>query len=142
MGKKSIIADLRKKIEEKEKALGTGITVGYNAACSLLLDKYTPIDISTIKSKTRLAVIAGKLLRLKEDYEAGIKALELKPVSYKINGFTVDQWLEDIKARVKILSFVEEKAKIDAWKAKLDTLLTEEEWRELEIDKLRKELED
>ena len=140
MGKKTIIADLRKKIEEKEKELGDTFEAKYNAGCSLLLDKYTPYDIPTIRKKDTLIGLAGKLLRLKTDITKGAEFLgeEIKPA---INGFTIDEWLEDIKTRMGVITFIEKKKQIEAWKIKLNALLTEEEWREIEIKKLQAELE-
>ncbi len=142
MGKKSIIADLRKKIEQKEKELGDSLKVSYNAGCSLQLDRYNTVDITTVRNKYTLAVLAGKVIGLKETFEKGAKALGLSDAKFKISGFTADEWLEDIKSRAELLDFIEKKQQIDIWKAKLDSLLTEDEWREMEIDKLREELED
>jgi len=138
--KNSIIASLRAKIEEKEQALGAASSAGYHAACSVIIDKYNPVDIRTVTSKHALVSLAGKLIAAKEAYAAGAELLKTS-ATLTIHGFTVDQWLEDIQTRFTQLTEMEMRAKIEVWKTKLNTLLTEDEWRELEIEKLEKELD-
>ena len=140
MEKSTIIADLRKKIEEKEKELGTSMSAGYHSAGPIILDKYTPVDIPTVKSKSRLVFIAGELLKRKDVIKKGAKFLDITP-DYTLNGFTLNEWLEDVKTRMEVLTFLENTAKTAEWKARLESLLTEEEWRELEIAKLMDELD-
>jgi hypothetical protein len=140
MEESTIIADLKKKIEEKEKELGTSMSSGYHSASPIILDKYTQVDIPMVKSKNRLVYIAGELLKRKGIIKEGAEFLDITP-DYTLDGFTLNEWLEDVKTRMEALTFLENTAKITEWKARLDSLLTEEEWRELEITKLMDELD-
>jgi hypothetical protein len=116
------------------------MSAGYHSAGPIILDKYTPIDIPTVKSKDRLVYIAGELLKRKDVIKKGAEFLDITP-DYTLKGFTLDEWLEDVKTRMEVLTFLENTAKVAEWKARLESLLTEEEWREMEIAKLMDELD-
>ena len=55
---------------------------------------------------------------------------------YIVNGFSVDEWIKDIKAKLEIIVMMEEERKLQELENKLHYLLSTEKKVQLEIDEI------
>jgi hypothetical protein len=125
---KKILA-LQKEIASRELMLGK--TTGFNPItnCSLTIDSKT-VNIQTLSSEDLLLYIA----RFKS-LEMGLQS-EIPDAVLNIGGFSISDWITDLKSRYFILNIKNERTRLSTLKQKLSELLTSETKVELEIDKL------
>jgi hypothetical protein len=125
---KKILA-LQKEIASRELMLGK--TTGFNPItnCSLTIDSKT-VNIQTLSSEDLLLYIA----RFKS-LEMGLQS-EVPDAVLNIGGFSISDWITDLKSRYFILNIKNERIRLSTLKQKLSELLTSETKVELEIDKL------
>lgn len=64
------------------------------------------------------------------------KDLGLDPDKFMISGYSLTDWLDDIKNYIKVNTYKEEKKKLDKLEKQLDNLLSDTKRTELEIDNI------
>ena len=122
------IMQLKQQIEVKRKELAnqtgrfTPIT-----NCLLVIDKVT----------YNLHVESSELLLLKVNMMAmSAKDLGLDISKVIISGYSLADWLDDIKNYMKVQSYKDEKRKLERLEKQLDALLSDDKRTELEIDSI------
>ena len=60
---------------------------------------------------------------------------------FKWNGYSMDEWEEDFKTRIKAITWSEKKKVLDSTKTKLNQLVSEEARTEMELDSIKALLE-
>lgn len=68
-------------------------------------------------------------------YKSSAEELELLD-DYEINGYKLNDWIEDLKSKLDILSVREEESKLKQMELKLDRLLSEDKKVELELSEI------
>lgn len=127
------ILELRKKIEEKEKALNlVRKHTRFSPVTNLVIDFEGAKQNLNVLKKDSLKYLYVKLYMINE------ASKELNFGDIVVSGFTVEQWLGDISAKLKDLDIKEEQARLEAMEQRLMRLLSEETRVELEIDELGK----
>lgn len=122
------IMQLKKQIEAKRKELAnqsdrfTPIT-----NCLLVIDKVT----------YNLHVESSELLLIKVNMMAmSAKDLGLDISKVIISGYSLADWIDDIKNYLKVQSYKDEKRKLEKLEKQLDALLSDDKRTELEIDSI------
>ena len=122
------IMQLKQQIEVKRKELAnqtgrfTPIT-----NCLLVIDKVT----------YNLHVESSELLLIKVNMMAmSAKDLGLDISKVIISGYSLADWLDDIKNYMKVQSYKDEKRKLERLEKQLDALLSDDKRTELEIDSI------
>lgn len=122
------IMQLKQQIEVKRKELAnqTGrFTPVTN--CLLVIDKVT----------YNLHVESSELLLIKVNMMAmSAKDLGLDISKVIISGYSLADWLDDIKNYMKVQSYKDEKRKLEKLEKQLDALLSDDKRTELEIDSI------
>ena len=70
-------------------------------------------------------------------YKISAKELDILD-DYTISGFSLNDWINDIKAKIDIFTYKNEEKLLKSMENKLHTLLTERKKVELEIDEIEK----
>ena len=122
----SKILELKKKIEDKKKELGTG--------------RFSPVtncNLEFMGTRYNLHSLVGDGLKvllvelsLRKD-----KADELE-LDYKVSGYDLADWITDIKSRLVLLNRGNEEKKLKLMEVKLDKLLSNEKKVELELEEI------
>lgn len=100
--------------------------------CLLVLDKVT----------YNLHVEASEMLLIKLNMIAmSAKDLNIDTSKLIISGYSLDNWIEDVKSNLEVQRYKKEKSDLNALEKKLTALLSEDKQTELEIDKLAALLE-
>jgi hypothetical protein len=123
------ILELKKQIAEKKKSLNKVARFAPITNCSIEL-RGERSNINVL-SKDNLIMLMIEL----NEYILSAKDLGLTD-SIIISGYTVEDWITDIKAKLEVMSYKEEENKLKLMESKLDKLLSNEKKTELEIDEI------
>lgn len=107
--------------------------------CSLVLSTNSqPINIQTL-SKERLVIIFGELLQQQEYVK---KASDILGIDFdnNINGFSFDDWVNDLKKRIAILEINEKRKQLSNLESRINSLVSPEQRRKLEAEAVMREL--
>lgn len=122
------IMELKSQIEKKRRELAnqtdrfTPIT-----NCLLVLDKIT----------YNLNVESSEFLLIKLNTMAmSAKDLGMDITKVEISGFSLDEWITDVKNCLSVRKYKEEKNKLNKLEKQFDALLSTDKQTELEIDRL------
>ena len=123
------ILALKEQIKAKKEKLGKSTRFAPITNCSIEVDgiRYN----LNILNKDQLISLMVKL----NAYLMSAKALEVAE-DYLISGYSPVDWIEDIQAKLRILSRKEEESSLKAMEEKLSKLLSDKKKVELEIDEI------
>lgn len=124
------ILDLKRKIDGKEKILNNSLKFSPVTNCSLQLSGKHYNLHSLGKDDLISLLVELNMYRLSLE-DLGIN-------SFLISGFEVSEWIEDVKSKLAIDLLKEEKAALKNMKAKLESLLSDDRKKALEIEKIEK----
>lgn len=131
------IQDLLKKVEEQTKALGKPIKPTWNTNGVFPWEAGGALNINVCNDPIQLVYILGKLVSKRTGFTEAYKILGLDDKAvFKYKGYTFDEWAEDLQTRISIIKYNEKKKLLDASKAKLQSLMSEDARTETELNKL------
>lgn len=123
------ILELKKQVENKKKEIAKK-NVKFVPETNLV------IEINGIK--TNINVLNEKdlesLLVILNMYR--MSAIDLEMKDFEISGYKVDQWINDVKAKINMKTLKNEEAELKRLEEKLDKLLSEDKKTELELDSI------
>lgn len=125
-----LVLQLQEKLAVKEKELKeSSFRFSPKTNCRLVI-----FDIGynlNVLQKPKLIELLSYLNSQKE----GLKSFDpMLLKNFKIEGFHVDEWIEDIVSRIQILEQKDKESEYKKVKAKLDNLLSNEKKTELELN--------
>lgn len=95
--------------------------------CLLVLDKIT----------YNLHVESSEMLLIKLNMiSMSAKDLEIDTDNLMISGYSLNDWIADVKSNLEVQKYKKEKNDLNALEKKLDALLSEDKQTELKIDEL------
>ena len=115
----SKVLDLKSKIESLETNL---VKPKFNPKtnCNIVLDEIR-YNLHTL-SKENLILLLVKL----NTYTLSAKDLNISISDVKISGFSIEDWMDDIKSKISIVEFNEKEKLLTSKKKELDKLLSED----------------
>lgn len=127
------IMQLKRQIEKKCNELVTHTSRFVPVTnCLLVLDKIT----------YNLHVESSEMLLIKLNMIAmSAKDLNIDTSKLIISGYSLNDWIEDVKSNLEVQKYKKEKNDLNALEKKLTALLSEDKQTELEIDRLAELLE-
>jgi hypothetical protein len=126
----SRILQLKKQIEEKKKGLARSEKFVPVTHCSLDLDSTgRAVNLHTCCSVNDLSLLAVEVNAFQQSaYELGL--------SPTIGGFSLQDWLTDLRAKIAVLDRQNEQNRLKALESKLHELLSPEKKTEILIDEM------
>lgn len=112
---------------------------GWATNCAYSLTGKT-VNIQTCPIEQCVKIVADMILQSKAIAEAHA-ILGLPSGDSKIDGFSPDEWLEDVKKRVAVIGVREKREKLLKPKSRLSELLSVEQRRKMELDKILKDFD-
>jgi len=97
-------------------------------------------NIHVCSSVTTLIDIAAFLRERKRAYEEAASALEVEAPPFVWDGFSVEDWLADIKTRIDKIQIAAKKKKLETLETRLNSIISPELRRELELQRIEDEL--
>jgi hypothetical protein len=137
---------LIEQVKAKKAAIASAEKPVYQTNCSFSLIEGTKSGAVNLHLETdvkKLISIAAFLVERSSAYLAAAKnvfGIE-KPPEFTWDGFSVNDWLNDLKLRVTKIRIVAEKQKLEALEARLQKIISPGKMRELELEAITKELE-
>lgn len=125
------ILTLKKTIEKRKEELGKKEPFAPLTSCSLDFDG-TRYNLHAINDMNTLAYIMCKLHAL----EMAAMDLEIDSSMLVLSGFSVSDWMHDLKAKVSLVKRQTKENELKAFEKKLDALLSADKKTELEIDSI------
>lgn len=123
------ILELKKQVENKKKEI---------AKKNVKFVPETNLVIEINGQKTNINVLSEKdlesLLVILNMYRMSAVDLELK--DFEISGYKVDQWMNDVKAKINMKTLKREETELKELESKLDKLLSDDKKTELELDSI------
>jgi hypothetical protein len=140
----AMVLELLKKVEEKKQQIGKAERPSWITNCSFGYDLNTNAR-TNIQVETSLAALVNihAFLAAKEEaFNASRKALGLteKEATFSWLNFTTDQWNSDIQTRINGLKIKAKKDELATLEARVNALVSPEQRRAIELEKLVKEI--
>jgi hypothetical protein len=133
------VLELMKTVKDRRAKVGSLKKPQWITPCSLVLPGYERLNIQVCVDLGLLATACGTLLRMKQDIEAASKELDVE-IAPKWQNYPIDDWIKDIKLRVRVTQLKEEQEKLARLEAKLKELTSEEQRREMALADIEDEL--
>lgn len=125
----NLIMQLKEKVELKRKELNEFSIPAYKTNLVLDMDgQKTNINVLN-EDGLRFLLVKMNMYRL------SMKDLEM---SIQISGYDVNDWIDDINAKLSTFAYKKRKKELEKTEEQLDLLLSEEKKTELEIERLAK----
>lgn len=123
------IMQLKEQIEKKREELAASNTSRFIPItnCLLVIDKTT---YNLHVDSSELLLIKLNLMRL------SAKDLGIDTNKLMISGYSLDNWITDVKNNLSIQNYRTEKKKLDSLEKQLTALLSDDKQTELQIDQL------
>lgn len=127
------IMELKKVIKEKKQQLSTKKTRFEPITnCLLVLDRVT---YNLHVDSSEFLLIKLNLLKL------SAKDLKIDTSTLEISGFSLDDWITDVKNYLSVKNYKQENKKLEVLEQQLTSLLSDDKQTELQIDMLESMLE-
>lgn len=134
-----MLAKIKQQSEEIQKAKNT--RPQWKTHCSYPLDGTNKINIMTVKDFDSLIQVYVLLEVTQHFWENANRDLGLQ-TEPKVANFSVSDWKDDIKTRVEMLKHEAKVKKFKELDARINSLVSVEQRRVLELEALKKELKD
>ena len=99
------------------------------------------INIGVERNTTVLVKIAGFLRQQEANYSAAASELDVEVPAFKWDGFSLQDWLSDIKQAIDKLTIKKKQEKLAVLESRLDAIITPELRRQMELEAITAELE-
>ncbi|MEE8577423.1 MAG: hypothetical protein V3T31_09225 [candidate division Zixibacteria bacterium] len=126
-------------VQKRRKKVGSLKKPQWLTSCSLQLPGHDRLNIQVCPDLSLLAYVCGTLNRMAADIKSAAKELDVK-IEPKWQNYPIEDWVKDIKLRVRATQIKTEQEKLSAMEAKLETLVSPDQRRAMELEKLEAEL--
>lgn len=126
---------LMEEVQARAKEIKDISNASWKTSCS-----YDKINLHV---ESDMAVLVGLLAQfsvVKESAGKLIQELGLNIKGAKLNGYYVQEWIDDVQLRIQKLNLKEKKTKLENLEKRLESILSPEERREIELQKVIAEL--
>lgn len=123
------ILELKKQIEEQKNKLGKQPRFAPVTTC-LFNREGLRVNIHTLTSVKDI----NAMLVFFNTYVMSAKDLDIDCAEVELDGFSVLDWMEDLKSKKAVVEYSAKKEQLTALEKKLDKLLSDDKKTELEID--------
>lgn len=125
------ILTLKKQIEEKKTNLGKAPRFSPITTC--LLDyNGSRVNLHTLNSTQDI----DQMLTYLNMWVISAENIYVDPANIMFSGFSVLDWMEDLRSKREVVIYQEESKKLDALNKQLEKLLSDDKKTELELDSI------
>ncbi|AEW47364.1 hypothetical protein BCB4_0134 [Bacillus phage B4] len=128
----AVVLQLQGKVEEKKKKLAALKALRRNSVTKCILEWEGKNINFNVAGKDELTLLLVKIHTL---FVAADDLLLEDFGDTKVQGHTLDEWIQDIKGKIKEKDILNEEQQVKAIEKKLDTMLSTEKKTELELTK-------
>ena len=143
MAKKTLdkqVTDMVQDVKQRRERIETLKKPQWNTTCSLQLPGHDRLNIQIEKDMGILTFAIGTLQRMAADTKAVVEELELELPDFTWQNYSIEDWITDVKLRIRIIHIQTETRKLKSIEARLQPLLSEDQRREMALAELQEEL--
>lgn len=137
------VLSLFNKVKDKKRKIKRTERVNWETSCSFSYDPETGIhdriNLHVCSSLAVLTDIYAFLLSKQEKYTTAASELGVKTPTQWL-GYSIEKWKTDLKARVSQLQLAQERQELTVLENRLDSLITVDQRRAMELDAIEEEL--
>ena len=131
---------LIKEVQRQKQEIAKAEKPSWNTNMSFSFSERTgTVNLHTVATPTELASIATFLLNQSRSHEEACSLIGVA-VPFKWQGFTLGEWIEDIKTRASKIQITEKKNKLEALEKRLNAIISPELKAEMELQAIAEEL--
>lgn len=136
------VLELFNSVREKQKKLIANERVNWMTSCVIGKNPDSTQDRINLHTVTELSKLVDMHVFLKQKLDYWKNSCDFLGVKVPLEwmGYPVGDWEKDIKARVNQLQLNKERAELKALEARLDSLITIDQRREMELAAIEKEM--
>lgn len=134
-----VVDDLMTKVKDRRAKVGALKKSQWVTPCTLVLPGHERLNIQVCSDLGLLAMSCGILMRMKQDMEAASTELDVE-IEPKWQNYAIDDWVADIKLRVKVTQLKREQERLANLEDKLGKLMSPEQRRRMELADIEAEL--
>lgn len=131
------IKELLQKVEDQKSGLGKKEKVSWLTNGIFKKDGTNWFNINTVTDFSILAGALGLLICQEECFQQACRRLGVTG-EFKWDGYTLSDWEEDFKTRVRVVQWDNKNKILENTKKKLGTLVSEEVKTEMELEDIKK----
>lgn len=129
-----------KQVAEQRKAIADAEgKPAWKTNCNLTAGGKT-VSLHVETSVGVLVTAAGFLLAKETEYRAGTETLGVEPTAFRWDGYTLSEWLDDIKARVAKLTLTAKRERLAGLEKRLNAVVSPELRAQLELEAIAAEM--
>ena len=132
----SKIKALLETISTKKDALGPKPRISYKTNGVFKYDNNDFFNINTIAEPQKLVEALSYLLSKQSFNDTAANMLSVPTKTLQWNGYTMDEWCEDFKTRLSVVSWEIKKKELEVFELKLKKLVSEDTRTAMEIDEI------
>lgn len=133
----SVVSELLAKVKTEKvlvEALKSTVSKSWITTCTIGFDgSPSKINIQTAQESTLIEILS-KLYILADAHTAVLSILNMPSREFTYQGYTFSDWTADVKKRISLLELKTKEANLALIEAKLDTLVSPDKRREMELD--------
>lgn len=133
----AVIKELMAKVEAQKASLGVKPRASWLTNGVFKFNASDYFNINVTSDVGRIAQALGFLLTQEDYFKKGCEALGVE-AEFKWDGYSRSEWESDFKTRIKIIEYDSKKKLLDTTKAKLSSLVSEEERTAMELEDIQK----
>lgn len=136
------VLELFSKVKEKQKKIAKNERPSWKTNCSFGKNQDSVSDRINLQVITDLDRLIDAHVFLKQKLDYWLKSCETLGVKSPLKwlGYSFQDWEDDIKYRVSQLQLNKEKKELEVLEARLNSLITVDQRREMELAEIEKEL--
>lgn len=137
----ALVEQLQKAVELKKAQIKDGERPSFKTNMMYVSFNGERINLQAAEESTLIAV-TGEIMIRENSYGNGLIMLDLPEENYKfkVQGFTVLEWINDIKARITKINITKEKKKLAELELRLKSLMSEDKRTELALKEIQEML--
>jgi len=140
MSENKVVLELIEEVKRRKAEIAKLSRPNWKTNCSFTHPSLGTINIHTVKSLPKLCQILAALMMWEDYYTQACKELELDPKGCVWDGFTVSDWVDDVKTRVAKIQIESKKQKLQELEDRLDKIMSPELRAQLELEAIKQEL--
>jgi len=135
------VMQLMDEVKKRREKVGYLKKPQWSTSCSLQLPGQERLSIQVCNDLSLLVFVCGTLRRMAEDVKAAAKELEVE-IEPKWQNYPIEDWIADIKLRIKVTQIRAEQEKLEKLEAKLKPLISEDQRRKMALAEIEEDMKD
>jgi len=135
--------ELIKKVQQQKQEIAKAERPNWVTNCSFsyIEGSSKTVNLHVCRDVREMVCVVAFLKEREKSYISAVKELGVDAPEFKWNGFSVSDWVNDVKTRIDKVQIADKKKKLEALEDRLNKIISPELRAELELEAIAAELE-